>query len=654
MSERIDRVARTSEDVDGAELDRLFKTMIQQAGARKATTVQRQEQTPFVPSTMTADQVTAITDTQEAMKRPLQAWVQILAPECGVYNTKYGYLIRECDRVEYEYIGRDDKEAATRAKHNLVALLRYKYFKKVTDESQARIDNIVSYFCKNLYNNICYVTIDKDDPIKGSLRLNTLPMSAVAFANGVYDFKENRFLVKFERIRVPEVANTLVLYNRYLILWYFNYDFVPYPIDINKVPFGQFCEALRGQTPAKSNLAWQLYSNMCHDKSDRLTIQRMIHLSEIFGYTIAAPLVQSFVFLIGSGQNGKNSIYDGAFSHFVEPVPGQESIDTIENDRFIGGTLRGLSHNICLETVPGVKKSSDQLKKLTGSGEFASEEKGKTKITIPVNCKFIFSGNDQNNIKFTDRSHGFDRRCNLFEIHYTWSADHKFMRRNPDYYPCDFTIKDIMSDVNNNKIFVYLGMYGIKSATRDFTRDFTFTYNEWNASYADVDADLQECLTTRLTPDLLFRDWCNDSLMLDERVHDYAFVVADPAASSGFSRLPTSSCIQKEYGRVTTDELAARFVQYKELVDYDSEGNEIRAQEMVGVTFFGENDLYISLEYLRGVVKHISPVFTRSPADFNNDFRKALNIKHTPRLSGNRPYVKARLIGGKVRFLDEA
>ena len=651
MAERMDYATKSTADLNDDELNEVFRKMMEQHGARKAS---QGAKPAFVPSTLTVDQVTAITDTQEAMNRPLQAWVQILAPECGVYNTKYGYLIRECDHVEYEYIGRDDREAATRAKHNLVALLRYKYFKKITDESQARIDKIVEYFCKNLYNNICYVTIDKDDPVKGSLRLDTLPMSAVAFANGVYDFKENRFLVKYERIRVPEIANTLILYNRYLILWYFNYDFTPFPIDINKISFEQFCATMKSQDQDKSTLAWQLFSNMCHDKSDRLTPQRMQHLAEIFGYTIAAPLVQSFVFLIGSGQNGKNSIYDGAFSHFVEPAPGQESIDSIENDRFIGGTLRGISHNICLETVPGIKKSSDQLKKLTGSGEFASEEKGKTKITIPINCKFIFSGNDQNNIKFTDRSHGFDRRCNLFEIHYTWSADHEFMARNPDYYPCDFTLKDIMNDTNNNRIFVYLGMYGIKFATKNFTRDFTFTYNEWNASYADVDADLEDFLETRLTPDLLFREWCDNSLLLDSRAHEYAFVIADPTASSGFSRLPTSSIIQKEYGKVTTQELAARFAQFEELVDYDSDGNEMRAKEMVGVRFFADNDLYISLEYLRGIVKYVNPVFTKTPIDFNNDFRKTANIRNTPRLTANRPYVKARLISGKVRFLDEA
>lgn len=652
MAEKITRadIDELPPSIGDDELDALFDSLKQKASLRRAPIQQTMPKAKFVPSQLTADDVTAITDSQEAMHRSMVEWQQILAPECGVYNTKYGYLVREFDNVAYEYIGNDDNEARRYAQHNLVALLRYKYFKVITDESQTQIDKIVKWFCANIYNNICYVTIDKDDPIKQSLRLDTLPSSAVAFANGIYDFKENKFILKYERIRIPSIANTMVMYNKYLILWYFNYDFEPLDVDINTVSFEDFCKSLKAAEPTKANLTWQLFSNMSHDKLDQITPQRMIHLSEILGYTIMAPLVQSFVILIGSGQNGKNSIYDGAFSAFVSPAPGQESLDSIETDRFIGGTLRGLSHNICLETVPGVKRSSDQLKKLTGSGEFATEEKGKTKTTIPMNCKFIFSGNDQNNIKFSDRSHGFDRRCNLFELYYRWSADHSFMNNNPDYYPCDFTLRDISDHVENNKIFVYLGMYGIKSATRNFTRDFTFTYNEWNESYTDTNYDILEFFSNELTPEMLFRSWNNASMPISDRIQECAFCIQDRAAITGYSRLQTSKIIEREFGKMKWQDLAIKFKQYNTLVDYDSDGNEIVAQELAGVTFFSSNPLYVSLEFLREIFKSAKPNFNKSNYDFNEDFRKALHISNTARLAFNKAYVKIRMFNGKVVF----
>lgn len=652
MAEKLTRIEidEMPSNIGDDELDALFNSLMQKAAVRRASSVQPVAKPKFVPTPITADAVTAITDTQEALHRSMTEWQQILAPECGVYNTKYGYLVREYDSVAYKYIGNDDNEAKRYAQHNLVALLRYKYFKTMTDESQTQIDKIVKWFCTNIYNNICYMTIDKDDPIRQSLRLDTLPASAVAFANGIFDFKENKFILKYERIRVPSIANTMILYSKYLILWNFNYDFEPYTIDINTTPFEDFCKSLRDQEPAKTNLTWQLFSNMCHDKMDQITSQRMIHLSEILGYTIVAPLVQSFVILIGSGQNGKNSIYDGAFSHFVQPAPGQESLDSIETDRFIGGTLRGLSHNICLETVPGVKKSSDQLKKLTGSGEFATEEKGKTKTTIPMNCKFVFSGNDQNNIKFSDRSHGFDRRCNLFELYYRWSADHAFMHANPDYYPCDFTLKDIQEYSNNNKIFVYLGMYGIKSATKNFTRDFTFTYNEWNESYTDTNYDILEFFQNDLTPEMLFRSWNNLAMKIPDKVQETAFCIDDRSSALGYSRLQTSSAVEREFGKMKWQDLANKFKEYNVLVDYDSDGNEIIAKEMNGVTFLGDNPMYVSLEFLREIFKNSKPNFDKTSNEFNEDFRKAFHVSHTARLTANKAYVRIKLFNGKVIY----
>ena len=657
MAEKIhfDDIDSMPSNISDEELDAAFAALLAKAKAKSQPEVENPNKPKFVPQQITADQVTAITDSQEAMNRSMTEWQQILAPECGVFNTKYGYLAKKYDSVIYEYIGNDDNDAASYARHNLVAILRYKYFKVLNDESQERIDKIVSWFCKNIYNNICYLTVNADDPIRNSMRLDTLPSSAVAFANGVYDFKENRFIMKYERIKIPSISNTMILYRKYIIMWCFNYDFEPLDINIMNTSFKSFIDMLRNEKQDKSNLTWQLFSNMAHDAMHNLTDRRLVHLSEILGYTIMTPLVQSFVMLIGAGQNGKNSIYDGAFSHFVIPAPGQESLDNIEEDKFIGGTLRGLSHNICLETVPGVKKTSDQLKKLTGSGEFAIEEKGKTKTTIPMNCKFIFSGNDQNNIKFSDKSHGFDRRCNLFEIYYTWDRQHTFMNYNPDYYPCDFSIQDITSYTNNNRLFVYLGMYGIMSATNKFTQDFNFTYNEWSELYSDTNVELVDFFTTEFTPEMLFRYWDDERLELSESNQKLAFYIEVPVteSSTGAARLSAASIVKNQYEYNSWHELAKLFKTYDEIIDYDQDGNEIRAKEMIGCQFFADNDLYVSIEYLRSITKLSRPMAVRNSIAFSDEFRKSMNLKSCKRLAANKTYVRARLVGGRVKFLNE-
>lgn len=638
---------RLSQDISDDELDDVFNALVAKAAKNKPT---------LKPQSSIVDKVTALTDTQEAMNRSFTEWMQILAPECGVYNTKYGYLAKECDDIAYKYIGRDDDSAKDIVRHNLTAILRYKYFKTLDDTVHKRIREIVQWFCADVYNNICYMTINRDDPVRGSLRRDTIPASAVAFANGVYDFKENRWLIKYERIKVPDIKNTIILYPKYAVMWYFNYDFEPYDFSIEDVSFEEFCSAMKGVPAGDENLTWQLFYNMTHDAGHKESARRRQHFAEILGYTLMAPFVQAFVILVGTGHNGKNSIFDGAFSNFVIPAPGQESFDNIENDKFIGGTLKGLSHNISLETKPGVYKTSDQLKKLTGSDEFASEDKGKRKETIPLNCRFIFSANDQNNLKFGDHTTGFERRCNLFEIYYHWDKNHEYLNMASDYYKTEFQLDDIRRYTNNNKLFVYLGMYGIMSATQNFTKEFSFTYNEWSETYSDKDLEVESFFRNELTAEDLFKRWNDPCMNVSNSVHQEAFMIEDNsgAVKGGATKLISSNDVQSFCPCNTWQELAKQFKSFDTLTDYDADGNEIHAIEMKGITFLRDHDLYVSLEYLRSLMKIAQPYAVKDNGyKFNEIFRKALNIRKTLRLAQNKAYVRIRLRGTKVDFLNE-
>lgn len=662
MAERVlhKTIREMPAEITDDDLDAAFGALMAKANAAKArqqsggadevpSSIQKPK---FVPSMTNVDRQTQIIDQQEAMNRSMVEWQQILAPECGVYNTKYGYIVKEFDSVIYQYIGREDKDARVYAQHNLVALLRHKYFRMVDDTSQDQIDKIVTWFCKNIYNNVCYMTINKDDPVRSSLRLDTLPPYCVAFANGVYDFKNNKFLLKYERIRIPTITNTMILYPKYCIMWCFNYDFEPLPFGVTELSFDDFCDLMKDQEPTNANLTWQLFWNMAHDLNHTATKRRLIHLSQILGYIVNTDFVQNFVILIGSGQNGKNSLLDGACSHFLLPAPGQESLDSIEEDKFIGGTLRGLSHNICLETTPGVKKTSDQLKKLTGSNEYAIEEKGKTKATIPMNCKFVFSANNRENIKFSDQTQGFNRRCNLFELYYTWDYEHSFMKYNPDYYKCDLRPEEMMRESMNNVLFVYLAMYGIMSATNGFTEPFKFSYNDWSDTYTDINTELADFFEYAFTPETLFRFWFDPTVELAENLQDITFYVTDSKAVKGVSKLNAYEEITQDYGKKSCKELATILRQYSNIVDYDQDGNEMTIREMNGIRFFEQNDLYISIDYLRSLVKLLKPQLVTDNRTFVEDFGKTFKLKKIPKIANNRQYVKARLLGRKVKFVN--
>ena len=150
--------------------------------------------------------------------------------------------------------------------------------------------------------------------------------------------------------------------------------------------------------------------------------------------------------LIGAGQNGKNSLFDGCFTNRVVPIPASNDLESIENDRFITGALENKAHNIFLEstTVAKTYAESKVIKALTGSMYQTVESKGIQKYSGIINCKYIFAANDQDKLKFGDTTVGFRRRINMFEIFYQWDKEKRFLSRG-DYY--DTTFSDSLSEL---------------------------------------------------------------------------------------------------------------------------------------------------------------------------------------------------------------
>lgn len=590
------------------------------------------------------DEITSTIDSGIAMDRSMSDWRQILTKECQVYVYEQQYLGKRFDQVHYKYMGVD--EAKEVLIDNLYAILLYKYFPKINDEIYNKIDAIVKAMSRNIKTFLTRISfMDENGSFQG-LKMQRIPNSAVAFANGVFDFKENRFIQKYEKIYVPGINNTIILYPTYIIEWNFDFDFEPLPINIMDTPFEEFVDLMKTLDLSQKNYCWELFYNMSHDINNRLDYNRMIHLSEILGYTLIPQFLQYFVLLIGSGQNGKNSLFDGCFSAKVTPRPVANSIESIENDRFITASLENACHNIFLETSAKTYTDSNMLKALTGSMFQTIENKGVNKYAGVINCKYVFAGNDQSKIKFSDTTMGFRRRINIFEIYYAWDAEHRFMKYG-DYYATDFSgdLRELKSDITNTICYIYLGMYGILSATRRFTRDFKFNHNEWTDAYSDIDVGLKEFFNEIIEPEQYFSIW-GDTRVLDDEHQKSAFY-----ADNGRTRIYSLDAL-KPNGVFGFEQAVRYFKGTTKMVVVGADMEEDTIDESNVRLFFADKDFYVSLIYLRSLAMKLTKVQIGSQREFNDNFKKIFPGASYYACSKRELYVRMRLIGNKLRFVS--
>lgn len=450
-------------------------------------------------------------DQQALLGRPITDWLPILAEDCQVYQLDNGgFLAKQFSQINFNFC--DEKTATEILVDNLHSILRNKYFKVLTDEAFDRISQIVSKMTMNLRAVLKTITFNKDNVGENKYLqyAQFIPDGCIAFRNGVYDFRNAKWLFQYEKIQL-KTGSTLISYtNKYLVRWYFNYNFEPLDFSLADIELKDFVQMLSEIDDTQHNYCFELAYNICHDAEHKFSLERFEHLCQILGYVCLNSFSQYFVMLIGAGQNGKNSLFDGCFTSHVIPKPASNDLDAIENDRFITGTLEGHAHNIFLETSAKTYRESKNIKSLTGSEDQTIEHKNVAKYSGIINCKFVFAGNDKQEVKFSDTTNGFLRRINMFEIFYTWDVAKSFLKLG-DYYDTTFSqdLRELKTDLLNTTIFVYLAMYGIKSATNNFTTTFAFTHNEWNAEYADINHDLKTQIE-KIRCEHIFT-WCRTS-----------------------------------------------------------------------------------------------------------------------------------------------
>lgn len=566
-------------------------------------------------SDITVKKVIDNVDTNVLLARPLTDWRPILADEVNVFVFGENYVAKRFDQINFKFC--EKNEAKEILIDNLYALLRYKYFPKSTEEIDERINKIVSSFTANLKTTLKKVSFDRSSDAEV---VKMLPDYCVAFRNGVYNFKDDKWLFKYDVVKLPRISNSIYMYdNSYIIQWYLDYDFESLDVKIFETDLKDFIDVMKDFTKTSRNYCFELMYNISHDENDRFSYYRFEHLCQILGYTLLQSFSQFFVLLIGSGQNGKNSLFDGCFTNRVLPRPASNDLDSIENDRFITGALENKAHNIFLETSAKTYTESKMIKALTGSMYQTIESKGISKYSGVVNCKYVFAGNDQDKIKFSDNTTGFRRRINMLEIFYHWDSAKKFLKHG-DYYDTTFSdsLAELKDDVLNTTAYVYFAMYGIISGTKNFTKNFQFTYNDWSDRYTDIDTTIKDTL---------------DNVTLSK----LAAYLKGPGYEAGKTMLYDENKVQlrnsetiKDLGYNTYDSLI------KMLEDEDA-----------SAAYFAEHDIYMSLRNLQSLIKDFS-----SPTAFTQTVKKIYRIKKLENLYANSPYIKCSFAGRKLKILN--
>lgn len=555
-------------------------------------------------------------DTSALMMRSLVEWQQYLIEDCQVYVYNDTYLAKRFDQINYKFCNKN--EAFEILIDNLFALLRFKYFTKRTEEIDERIKKIVGSFTTNLKTTLLKVSFDKHADCRV---VNMLPDYCIAFRNGVFNFKDNQWLFKYEIHEVEKLMTKMYLYDsKYVITWYLDYIFEPMNIDVSKMNTSQMISYFKKNKDINKNYCFKLLYNMSHDYLHEFQLDKFNHLCQILGYTLLQSFSQHFVMIIGSGQNGKNSLFDGCLTNKFVPSVTSNDLDSIENDRFITGALENKCLNIFLETTAKTYKDSKMIKALTGSMYQTIEQKGINKYSGIINCKYVFAGNDQENIKFSDTTVGFTRRINVFEIFYRWDKNKKFLKLG-DYYDTTFSdsLVELKSNILNTTTYVYFAMMGLKIATNNFTSNFQFTYNDWKTKYSYFDEELKSVLDNISCKDIAIALKSNKSLK-----------IADVAFYSESKKKLYSDYSLKSLGFETLDDLILLF-----------------KDDELSTYYFDNHDVYISTKFLYIVSKT-----TMSAISFTKQLKQIYHLDTNENFTmNNMLYIRCTFDKGNLKII---
>lgn len=542
---------------------------------------------------------------------PLNEWRSLLSKEVDVYVYNTSYIAKRFDSISYEFC--ELKEAEEICKDNLYALLRFKYFLMLDNDIDKLIEKIVNDFIKNLKTTLIKISFEWEG-LNTNLIIKDIPIYCVAFRNGVYNFKDNKWLFEIYDISLSSIENHFYKYNsNYIILWFVDIYFEPYK-DLNLLNISNE-QVVNYFTKSNTTLASKLIYNMSFDEHSKFSLSKFEHLCQILGYTISPQFIQNFIIFIGTGSNGKNSLFDGCLSSHLVPKPASISLDDIEEDKFVTGSLNNRFHNFYLEADGKTYHKSKVLKQLTGSTQQSIERKGETVRTGYLNVKYIFSANQKDKIKFGDDSVGFIRRINLYEVFYQWDSRNRYLKEGK-FFEVNFSpdLRELKYDINNTITYIYLAMWGILTATKKFTKSFDFKYNDYSTKYENINSKTKSFITQMTIEDII-------KIILQDELG--AFLYVDDV-------------------RIYLHKNFNKFFNLKKESNWRNCVNNVNDL----IEFLEDKDVYINLNMLKELYA-IDPRQTQQT--FNNEIKK-FSKKEFKKYYNNQNYCEIKIIDHRIKF----
>lgn len=434
-------------------------------------------------------------------------WDDFLREQLGVFMLDGDkYVAKPFNKICYKQVSKD--EASEKLVENAAFILKKLVFKEHTEAVYKCIDNILKRYKADPTSYI--LNLDYKSNEYGTKRVKDLPQTCIAFRNGVYDFAKNDWLFIYDKQIITENNQIIIRYPLdYIVYWYVDLDFTAIDgFDITQLTSQDFIDTIRASLCPKgssqNNYTFELVWNMAHDSNDEFSLKKFEHLCKIMGYMIYQNFSNYFIYLVGNGQNGKNTLFDSTLKHYIKPTPTGQSLDDIEEDKFVTASFINTYQNIYLESEAKPVTRSSRLKQITGSMYQSIEQKGIDKFTAMINCKMMFSANDKEKLKFTDSTTGLNRRINLYEVFFHWDKKLAYMDKgDKDWYDttCSENLHEITGNPTNMLMYCYMGMLGIKLATKNFTKEsFDFgEHNEWDAKiYIDYNESLYKRIQNAL------------------------------------------------------------------------------------------------------------------------------------------------------------
>ena len=166
-------------------------------------------------------------------------------------------------------------------------------------------------------------------------------------------------------------------------------------------------------------------------------------------------------------------------------------------------------------------------------------------------------------------------------------------------------------------MYVYFGMYGLKSSTKGWEQNFKFTSNEWNLTYSDIDVDVKEKIESTSIQQI-----ANEMFKSKE---EFKVLFYDLKKV----RLYESKTVHK-LGYKTYDDLLKMLDNVEEASYY-----------------FSENDVYMNLRLVQKIINDKS-----TSINFTQKIKKIYNLNGLNNIYNNQPYVKVRFINNKMRIIS--